>query len=255
MLELKLGKKPATPSVKDIMLRTVLADSITIKDAPPGYGHWPKVAKLGLSWGMLGNNRYGDCAFAGAAHETMLLNAENGVKVTFTDTGVLSDYASTGFDPATGANDNGTDIGNLMEYRRKTGVIDAAGNRHKIGAYVALEPKNWDQLLQALYVFNFVAVGFEVPSYAMDQFSAGREWTYRGQGTIEGGHYVPCVGRPGLSRVKFVTWGALQDMSRAFYEAFSDEAYGVVSVEELSVGGRSPEGLDYDALNAALQQL
>ena len=33
---------------------------------------------------MLGNDEWGDCAWAGPAHETMLLSAEGGAAATFT---------------------------------------------------------------------------------------------------------------------------------------------------------------------------
>jgi hypothetical protein len=186
----------------------------------------------------------------------MLWNAVAGKTVGFSRKTALADYSTvTGYDPSDPDTDQGTDMRVAMNWRRKTGVIDTSGVRHKIGAYVALEPGNWDELCEALYAFSAVAIGFEVPSYAMDQFNAGQPWSYKGRGQIEGGHYVPCVGRPGKSRIRVVTWGQLQDMTRSFYEHFNDETYAVLSPEVLGAGGKTPEGLDIDALNAALAAL
>jgi hypothetical protein len=249
---MKFGKRPARPRPKDLHLLDVTGpDGLTL--APIGFGH---KASYPPDWGMLGNDEYGDCVWAGAAHETMLWNAINQRSVRFDDRAVLSDYAAvTGFDPATGAGDNGTDMHDAMNYRRSTGVRDTGGHRHKIGAFVSLEPGDWHQLLEALRAFDLVAIGFEVPASAMHQFEYGQPWRYVGDTNIEGGHYVPVVGRPHVATINVVTWGRTQEMTRAFYQHYNDEAYGIVSTEALSTAGKTAEGLDLDALNAALARL
>lgn len=249
---MKLGKTPAKPRPKDIGLLTVTGPD-GLKEAPIGFGH---TVAYPADWGMLGNDRYGDCVWAGGDHETMLWNAINGRQVAFTADDALADYAAvTGFNPSTGTGDNGTDVHDALNYRRKTGLVDTAHARHKIGAYVSLEPGDWQQLLEAVYAFDLVAIGFEFPSYAMGEFNAEKPWTYRTGATIEGGHYVPIVGRPHVSTVACVTWGRVQPMTRAFYHAYCDEAYGIVSTEALSAGGKTPEGLDLSALQAELAKL
>ena len=250
----RLGKAPAAPRPKDIILTEIVRAGAVLPMAPVGFGHYQVFPAAG--WGMLGNDRYGDCVWAGAAHETMMVNKMNGRDVEFNPAVVLADYAAvTGFVPATGANDNGTDVHDALNYRRQTGVEDADLGRHKIGAYVSLEPGNWNQMLEALVAFDFVAIGFEFPDYAMAEFNAGKPWWYRRGGTIEGGHYVPVVGRPHTSSIEVVTWGQIQGMSRRFFETYCDEAYGVLTVETLSAGGTSPEGLDLSALQAAIAAL
>jgi hypothetical protein len=81
---------------------------------------------------LLGNDRYGDCVFAGAAHETMMLAREAGNAVWFSDAGVPADYAAmTGFDLRNPQTDQGTGIQAAADYRRKTGIADACGKRHR----------------------------------------------------------------------------------------------------------------------------
>ena len=70
---------------------------------------------------------------------------------------------------------------------------------------------------------------------------------------IDGGHYVPVVGRAG-SYIDVVTWGKVQRMTRTFYERYCDEAYALLSPEYLN-RGRSPEGFDLKALTADLASL
>ncbi len=256
MTDLKLGKAPARPRPKDIHLSEIVAAGTVLKAAPVGFGHYDVIGPD--AWSMLGNDRYGDCVWAGAAHETMMINKMNGRDVAFTDDVVLADYtAVTGFNAADPASDQGTDMHAAMDYRRHTGILDSAGAglRHKIGAYVSLEPGNWHQTMEALEAFDFVAIGFQFPDYAMAQFQAGKPWSYHVGGTIEGGHYVPIVGRPHAWTLEVVTWGRVQPMGLRFFEHFCDEAYGVLTEETLSGRGRTPEGLDLAALNVALAAL
>lgn len=245
---MKLGKKPATHDPRDLQLAHYL-DAAALPKRPKVFGHEQFVGAD--AWGMLGNDNYGDCVFAGAAHETMLWTAEVGQPAQFTDKAVLSDYSAlTGFDPRDPDTDQGTDMREAANYRRSRGIIDAGGKRHKIGAYVALEPGNWQHLLDALYLFGAVGIGIEFPQSAMDQFNAGKPWTVVKRSPIEGGHYVPLVARRGDTRL--VTWGQTQRMSQAFYLQYCDEAYAYLSPDMLT-GGKSPEGFDLAALTADLK--
>lgn len=248
---MKLGKRPASHDSRDLLFSDYRQTGATIPVARIGYHH-----DIPDPIGMLGNDRYGDCVWAGAAHETMLWNATQARAVPFDDEHVLADYtAVTGFDPNNPASDQGTDVHDALNYRRKTGVADATGQRHKISAYVSLEPGNWHELLEALNVFEAVGIGFEFPDYAMDEFNTGKPWAYRTGGTIEGGHYVPVVGRPHISTITVVTWGQLQPMTRSFFEHYADECYGLLSLEMLNAEGLSAEGFNVAELQADVAAL
>src|SRR5713101_6032629 len=135
---LKLGKLPATRDTRDLLFARYV-DTTKIPTPPAQFGHEQLFPIKG--WGMLGNDDWGDCAWAGPAHETMLLTKEGGKSATFTTAGVLSDYsAGTGFDPHRGPpgnnpTDQGSDVRQVFGYRRNTGIVDVQGRRHKIGAY------------------------------------------------------------------------------------------------------------------------
>lgn len=250
-MDLKLGKLPATPKKSDFLFESFTeSPSLSIRQAPVGFGHYQLVS----NWGMLGNDYYGDCVLAGADHETMMWNAIAGKNVPFTDDNALSDYgAITGFNKNDPNSDQGTNVHDALDYRRATGVVDANTARHKIGAYVSLEPGNWAQVMEALYIFDVVAIGFLFPDYADAEFMQGRGWTYRGPGNIIGGHYVPIVGRPHIDTVDVITWSKVQPMSKRFYLAFCDEAYGIVSEESL-VNGRTAENYRLTDLYAAVKR-
>lgn len=254
-MNLKLGKRPATPDARDLRFAAYAVPAELPRPPKGSFGHDKAPASLGESWGMLGNDAYGDCVWAGAAHEVMVWNAEQGKRVAFTDAVVLSDYsAATGFHADAPSTDQGTDVRQAMGYRRSTGILDAQGWRHKVAAYVRLDPGNHTELWQAVYLFGVVGIGFEFPDYAMDEFRQNKRWSYHRKGQIDGGHYVPVVARRGAMNPVVVTWGREQEMTLPFYEHYCDEAWIPLSEEALS-GGRSLEGFDLEALQADLRAL
>lgn len=235
---MKLGKKPATSDHRDLKFAKYRIDT-TLPPRPASFGH----EKLVKEWGMLGNDTAGDCVFAGAAHETLLWNAEAGTHTDFHDAVVLSDYSKvTGYkswDPTT---DQGADVRKALKYRQDTGILDAYGKRHKIGAYLALEPGNWDHLLEALYLGGAVGIGLDFPTSAMDQFERGKPWSVVRGSPSDGGHYVSLVAYRG-GKLKCITWGEEQLMTKGFYMSKCDEAWCMFSPEALK-NGKSLEGLD-----------
>lgn len=253
MTEYKLGKKPATHDRRDLQLAH-FATAAALVPAPVGFGVYTKFARDG--WGMLGNDMYGDCEWAEADHCVMGLNALVGKTVPFVPSNTLMDYSDcTGFKANDASTDQGTDMHQSMAYRRKIGVVDANGRRHKIGAYLTLEPGNWLQLLEALWAFQVVSIGFAFPDYAMAQFNAGRAWSvHSGAPVPTEGHAVCVVGRPKVSSVYVVTWGQIQEMTKGFYTKYCDEAYAFISQEDL-VKGISPAGYNLTQLNSILGAL
>lgn len=247
---MKLGKRPATRDRRDLRFSAVAA-GVELPKPPSRFGH----GTLFHDWKLLGNDRWGDCVFAGAGHETMLTNRLAGRSVSFDDRHVLADYgAVTGFNPDNPDTDRGTDVRQALKYRRATGVADAKGGRHRIGAYVSISAKDFDELMQAVYVFSAVGIGFEFPDSAMDQFNHGEPWDVVDRATVEGGHYVPVVGRASRNVGTCVTWGRRQTFTRAFYETYNDEAWAIVFPEELC-RGRTERGMNLAGLNDALKEI
>jgi hypothetical protein len=252
---LRLGKQPATEDERDLLFSNYVKPQ-ELPTPPEQFGHETLLPAKG--WQMLGNDEWGDCAWAGPAHETMMLTAEGGHATEFTTEGVLSDYAAgTGFDPNAGPpgsnpTDRGSNVRSVLKYRAKTGIVDAAGKRHKIGAYVKLKPKDLAQIYQAMYLFQAVGIGIEFPESAMQQFNEGKPWAVVEGAPVEGGHYVPCVAK--RSDIDVVTWGALQPMTVDFFETYCDEAWAYISEEDLQKGV-DPNGFNLEQLKADLAAL
>lgn len=251
----RLGKHKATIDPRDLWFRRY-ATRAQLPTPPEQFGHDHMFQPRG--WGTLGNDQWGDCAWAGAAHETMLLTLEGGYPTGFTPEGVLSDYASgTDFDrdagpPGRNPTDRGTNARAMLKYRQHTGVVDVFGNRHRIGAYVKLDETDLDEMWQALYVFQVVGIGIEVPESAMVQFAGGQPWEIVPGSPIVGGHYVPLIAK--RANLQVITWGAVQEMSIAFFEEYCDEAWAFISPDVL-VSGFDQNGFDIDQLRADLRAL
>jgi hypothetical protein len=252
MPELKLGKLPATEDARDLLFARYVK-AAELPTPPAQFGHETLVGAT--DWGMLGNDEWGDCAWAGPAHETMLLTLEGGDPATFTTDGVLSDYAAgTGFNakagpPGNNPTDDGSNVRDVLGYRRTTGIVDSAGKRHTIEAYVKLDQTNVAEIFQALYLFQVVGIGINFPESAMQQFNAGEPWDVVPGAKVEGGHYICMVAK--RDNIDIVTWGALQQMTERFFTTYCDEAWAYVSEENLR-GGKDPEGFDLAQLRADL---
>lgn len=265
--KLPLGKKPARYDRRTLSFATYQTPSLaglatpqTLSKLPPRPRHFGH-QNLVNDWGMLGNDQYGDCVWAGAAHETMLWAAAarppgTPPTVQFSTESVLSAYSQvTGFSPNDPASDQGTDMLSALNYRRTTGIQDLSSTVHKICAYVSLEPGDTDQLLNACYLFGGVGIGIQFPDSAQTQFQDGEPWSYTPGATLLGGHYVPVVGY-NHSYLEVVTWGRTIKMSKRFYQKYCDEAYAILDDEMLSPDtSLSPEGFDFAALQADLAEV
>ncbi len=259
-LKLKLGKKAATYDKRDLQFANYRVGALP--PYPVQFGHEKVIPPDG--WLMLGNGPdnsvssgfegAGDCVFAGGAHETMMWTIEGNKPATFTGANAIADYSAvTGYKPSDPSTDQGTDVRVALKYRQKKGLIDANGHRHKIGAYVALEPGNLDHLYEALYLFGAVGIGIQFPGSAMDQFNANKPWSVVNGAKVEGGHYIPLVAR--RTNLECVTWGRIQPMTLQFYQKYCDEAWAILSPEMFGASKKDSEGFDLAQLKADIKAL
>jgi hypothetical protein len=266
----KLGKRPARPGAVKLAFETYVSTE-ALQEPPPVFGH---DSLVNGGFPMLCNDLVGDCAAgAGAAHQIMLWTAEAGNQAPFNDKAALANYSAvTGYKPgpevrgfdASGnvipdynapqnPTDQGTDVAAMLRYWNLTGLLDAAGNVHKIGAVVALEPGNWEQLRYASYYFDGVAIGINLPVQWMDAFNKGQPWTRVCRPRYEGGHYIVEVAWRDNNCV-VSTWGGEIELTQSGYAQCSDESYAIMSEEKLR-NGVDLEGLDLAALTADMPKL
>jgi hypothetical protein len=230
-LKLKLGKQPARHDPRTLLFATYATAALP---APPP--SLDLTGKVKVPWGMMDNAQIGDCTCAAAGHLLMEWTANAQSKtVTPTDAQIIAAYSAiTGYNPKTGANDNGAQEIDVLNYWRQTGI---AG--HKIQAFMALEPANHTHIMDGTWIFGGCYIGLSLPKSAQAQTSNKQIWSVPPSGTggdgapgSWGGHAVPVVAYDSRS-LTVVTWGALQTMTWGFWAAYCDEAYAILSPDFL----------------------
>jgi hypothetical protein len=251
-MDLKLGKLPARPGAMKLKLAHFVDMALLPQPPDPNnYGH----ASSQTVRGVLGNADYGCCFWSGSAHEHMNWAAAAGRQANFTVNDVLGDYgAATGFTANDPSTDQGTDMQQGASYRRKVGILDSNGVRHQVGAYLAIEPGNIQEHIVASYIFGAVGIGIRFPNSAMDQFDNGQPWDVVKGSRVEGGHYVPLLGRKN-GQFMISTWGALHPMTDAFLSEYNDESVVYISPDFLNDVAKTPEGFDMPRLQTVMAAL
>jgi hypothetical protein len=243
-----LGKKPARPYA--LKLKDYLPKSIWV---PSGdFGHAPLVS----DWQMLGNDTVGDCAIAEPYHALMLWNAMANRAVNVDTQCTLNAYSAiTGYNPNVPNSDKGSDMVTVAQYWQNTGLTDASGTVHKIDAFVALDTGNFQELITAMYLFNGVGIGVNMPNRWMADFQAGKPWDHLDLYRIVGGHAILGCGRVnGMAQV--ITWGTTQLLTQAGYEQFSDEALVYLDSDMFAdIAGKDIDGFNWQQLQADMQDL
>jgi hypothetical protein len=378
----RLGKLPPRLDTRTLQLadylrspRATSSGQGTALPAKPALPPAPRsldwTAKI-PSWPMFSNDTLGDCTAAAAAHMIQCWTANAGQASTPTDAQVIAAYSATGhYVPGNPATDQGAVELDVLNFWRQQGI---AG--HKIAAYVAFSPQNFEHTRQAINIFGGIYVGLALPLSAQNQdvwdltsrttflsrvtafFREGRAYPARSAknlsrisaGFLEcglpavvggsaplhhtaadsitshgcdgvpnspnhpwnvpastfggrvdhdldakphsrislhrpvgqrrtfpniprifriftnerahndtdpgswGGHAVPILAYDS-DTLTCITWGAKKRMTWEFFARYCDESYAPLSPDWLNPHGRTPEGLDRDALQADLAQI
>jgi hypothetical protein len=203
-------------------------------------------------WEMLCNDTLGCCTISGAAHMLMDWSANASTEIVPSDADIIKAYSAvSGYDPSTGANDNGAYETDVLNYWRNTGI---AG--HKIYAYTALEPRNHSHIKASIYLFGGCYIGLALPLSAQNQTVwSVPAWGTSGSGAPGswGGHCVNiCAYNDHYATV--VTWGALKKATWQFLDAYMDESYAVLSQDFIN-NGIAPNAIDWASLQQDLSKV
>ncbi len=202
---------------------------------------WSKKVTGGFA--MDGNDQYGDCTMAAAAHMIQSWNAQTGVHLPVpTDADVIAQYLKL---------THGRDTG-LVESRVLRGWMRNGLWGNRIAAYAPVNPHSLESIKQAVAYFGGVYVGIQVPKNAQTQFADNQPWTLDPgwqQQPIEGGHAIPILGYDNQG-MYCVTWGEVQKMTWDWWSVYGDEAWVVLSEEYEDVV--AVNGIDIARLKADL---
>jgi len=199
-------------------------------------------------WGMDGNDDAGDCVEACGAHADLLWSTNAGSPFSVSAGQVLGAYsATTGYDPSTGANDNGTQITTFLGNWQSPGYWGT-----QVTGWAQVDPTNQDHFKRAIAELGCLVLGVRLPKSAEDQFDAGQVWTPSPLGFVVGGHCVLAVSY-GPDGFKVITWGRQQPVDWGFIAPHVDEAYACVSPLFLTRSGVTPGGLTLATMTQYLQ--
>lgn len=244
--QLKLGKLNVKHDPRTFMLANYLTKAL-----PPAPAEVQWQNKVTTPWGIMLNDNIGCCTIAGAGHMRLVWSSNaQGKAAKPTDAQVLNAYkALSGYDPKTGANDDGCVELDVLNYWRKTGI---AGD--KIGAFAATSLHNIEHIKSAIQLFGGLYIGLELPVSAQTQ----TVWDVIKGGSVGkgrkgswGGHCVNIVGYNATGPM-FVSWGKVMQMTWAFFMMYCSESYAIISQDFINQK-KTPIGVDLKALQDDLK--
>jgi hypothetical protein len=250
-LNYRLGKLPAKADLRRLRMAlftsAVLAAPPATCDRTYGLTDWTPMGNSGEDAPPPGVRVCGDCAYAGIGHAIMAwsLGAAKKPLILSANTIVDAYAAGTGYDPATGAGDNGAALINVLEQHRTIGI----GGNKNVG-YAGVDLTDPIHTRQAIYYFGGAYVGLMLPQTAMEQTQANLVWTKPWYSETIGGHCVYILSYD-ATHIWCITWGQIQCMTWEFFFAYCDESFVIVDPLWIGENDMSPVGLNIPALIAA----
>jgi hypothetical protein len=241
-VDMKLGRKAIKTDSRTLQLANYI--SATLPPAPPAQD-WTK----GITdWGMMLNDRLGDCTIAGLGHAVQVWSANSSTEITIPDSQILHYYEKwDGYNPKDPSTDQGgVELDVLKNWQK--GSFD----RHKLLAFADATFSNLDLIRQAITLFGGVYIGISLPVTAQKQdvWDVDPSGGPNTQPGSWGGHAV-FVPKYDSTTFTCITWGQLKPMTIAFWEKYVDEAHALLSQDWLSANG-APSGFKLDDLKADL---
>ena len=221
---------------------------------PPPTKYWS--AKLPLPYGMMLNDRLGDCVCACIYHNRQVLtfNAQ-GKEDTEPDAEVLATYeGACGYAPSEPESDVGCNIQNTLEWWMSAGIPLSNGMRDKLVAFIQVDHTNPNDIHQAIYECGSVIIGLNVPQYVLpaDGSAPPSGWTLQpnADNTIIGGHCVNVTGYD--TGYVLMSWGGRYWMGPGFWNKFVTECWAIVDLAWVASTGKTPLGLSVAQLEAIM---
>ena len=182
-----------------------------------------------VNWGMLGNDKYGDCTFAGIAHAEMAAAQALGLdEKAPIEQEVVQAYLSY-----TGGRDQGAVEADLLKFWQDNVLFNG-----KVAAYAPTDIADFDELKSVISSYGVSYIGISVPAPCEQQFAQGQPWALTGtpaDNNIMGGH---CVVLVGYDEKYFycITWGKIQAIEPTWLQSYMQEAWAIITPETVAKG-------------------
>lgn len=240
-MSMRFGWKRRNPDHPLLYLKHYINDprAVTV----PNPINW---TALGGTYGMDGNDQYGDCVEAAMYHADQVM-ANGAYEATAQQ--ALGLYSTlTGFNPNNPNSDQGTDIPTALDWWMNNPL---PGTSSQLGVYLSLDVNDPTEIALALWLGGEVLIGFDVPYSAEQQYDSGQVWTVVNRSPIVGGHCINItMNDSAQGLIGGVTWGKFQEMSLPFWNKYVSEAYVLFNQEWVGAAGIAPNQIAWDALNA-----
>lgn len=229
----KRGRLPVKPESERFALKWL--HEYTALPVP----QYPVDVTSGITdWGMDGNDKYGDCTFAGRLHYQLAKAAADGEPPP----GETADQLVAEYLKYDHGQDVGANIADLLLYWYRHG---------KVLAFAPVDHTDPAQCDAAMAAFHGLYCGVDLTDDADDLFEHGMPWTTANGETPDPseGHCVLRVQADGSTYDGYVTWGAIQQATREWSSACLGEAWvAITSEDEIDPEALAALRADIDAL-------
>lgn len=235
MSEYKCGKLPAA---RPFGLRTLAVYASGPLPDPPASVDVPAAP-----YPIDGNDRFGCCVMAGAAHLVAAWDKETDERDRVPDEQqVVETYFYL-----TGGADSGLVESSVLELWRSVGLFGET-----IAAYAPVDHASLLDIHQAVAFYGGSMLGIQCPASAQQQFAHHEPWTVVPGAQVVGGHCIVALGYTPQGLL-CATWGGIAEVTYPFLARYLDEAWAIIPHQFVEVG-KGPE-LDLEALKADLDRL
>jgi hypothetical protein len=242
-------KRPAAGHGMKLKLSTYLNGQLPAAPASADYS--PKAAALS---NVYLNDQLGDCVVAGGYHVEGVATGNAGNPFTASSAQLIKDYSAIGgYVPGDPSTDQGCDEPTALDYWKKNGFA----NGTKLLGWLAVDPSNVAELMSAVFLFENLYFGVELPDAWVNPFPAGNgfTWGVAGAADPQNGHCFIGYGYDS-NGVKIDTWGMLGTLTWAALAKYCATAVGgavyvLLTPDMLAKGQtKAPNGVDWAALIA-----
>lgn len=253
-MQLKFGRNRPRALGPRLSLKNYLLKSLP---APPETVNYRGRAFNALRQ-VYGNDTLGDCVIAGMAHVTGVLTSNAGDPFLYTQDQIVALYSAIGgYVPGNASTDNGCDELTALNYWLQHG---APAGSHAIMGYVAVDPSNPEEYRTALWLFENLFFGLELPDAWVNPFPSTSNfvWDVAGAPDPNNGHCVIGCGYTPRG-VTVSTWGMAGVMTDAAIAEYCDQynggaLYAVMSADQiLKAHTKATNGFNASQLMADFQ--
>ena len=199
-----------------------------------------------LQFPYYGNDQYGDCMYAAAAHGVGGFTGNVGTELIFDTKALIAAYRKLS------GGDNGLDEDMIVAEWKKGLVNDP---KSRIFDSVDIDPNNAALMQAAVYLFGGVQFMLSVPNRWINNFKTGAVWDAPATPNPMAGHGIWFIGVQPNGNYQLLTWGTYGFITPAGVKVCDPSAFAVASLQWFNAQGYAPNGLHYTELAPLWNQL